>query len=94
MKLPDFLGMTIIATPELKEGQAMVLNPDGTVRAALEGEQSIGVAISINCKHCGLARNEHAPNGKCLFESTTYANDATTTIKIGKLTHVSFGVKR
>lgn len=59
----------------------MVLNPNGTVRPARAGERVIGIATNIKCKHCAMQRHHHAPNDKCLFESTTYANEVTVIIQ-------------
>lgn len=74
--------MTVVAAGNLAPGTLIIMGAHGAVRAAELTERPIGSVVSTPCTHCKRAQNEHAPGGKCLFESTTYATDGTVTIRL------------
>lgn len=69
---------------QLLEGQPVSVDSAGRIVAAKEGDTVIGTVAMLHCKHCGETREAHV-NGKCLFEATTYAEDASPTIEVVQL---------
>lgn len=76
------LGLNVVASEELQPGTLIVVDPHGLVRLAKDADETIGVAVAPLCVNCKQPKGEHGPEGKCLFESTTYATDGTVIVRL------------
>lgn len=76
------LGLNVVASEEVQPGMAIAIGPNGLARIAKNAEENIGVAVAPLCAHCKQPKGEHGSEGKCLFESTTYATDGTVIVRL------------
>lgn len=75
----------------LENGTRMAIGPDGTLHVARSNEMPIGVAYNVGsyCAHCKKLEDDHGPQGKCLFESTTFKRSDRVQVEMSGMTRVA-----